>query len=373
MKFVVYSTALLRTLNALKSVIPSNPILSIAENFLFEVNDGILTVTATDMQIVMISDLQVEATENAAIAIPAKILLETVKSLPEQPITFVLDVDNTSVEIQSANGRYKIGGEVAEDFPTIEAIKSELTVRFETGTIASALAYTLFAVSTDELRPQMNGVYFDFKTDYMNFVATDGHRLVRYQRTDIRTEEERGFIIPTKALEILKSALPSENTMLEVQFSSRNAFFTFGSTRMICRLLDEKFPDYANVIPMNNDKNLIIERSLTISSLKRLIIYANKITNQVRLSLRENSITILSEDPDFSNEASENHSCDYNSEDFDIGFNAKWLTEMLTAAASSKVRFQFSYPNKAALLKPEESLPNEDLLMLLMPIMLHSY
>jgi DNA polymerase-3 subunit beta len=373
MKFVVYSATLLRTLNALKSVIPSNPLLNIAENFLFEINNGILTVTATDMQVVMISDLQVEANENAAIAIPAKILLETVKNLPEQPITFSIDVANNTIEIQSSNGRYKISGEVAEDFPTIETIKSDLTVRFETGTIASALAYTLFAVSTDELRPQMNGVYFDFKPDYLNVVATDGHRLVRYQRTDIRAEQERGFLIPTKALEILKAALPSENMMLEVQFNSRNAFFTFGSTRMICRLLDERFPDYENVLPLNNDKNLIVERAATLSSLKRLLIYANKVTNQVRLSLRPDTLIITSEDPDFSNEASETHTCDYSNEDFDIGFNAKWLSEMFANLASSKVRFQFSYPGKAALLRPEESMPNEDILMLLMPIMLHSY
>ncbi len=373
MKFVVSSSSLLKTLNALKSVVPNNPLLAIAENFLFEINNGVLTITATDMQMIMISDLQVEANENAAIAIPAKMLLETIKNLPEQPITFSIDVDNTSIEIQSANGRYKITGEVAEDFPTIENFKSDLTVRIETGVMASALAYTLFAVSTDDLRPQMNGVYFDFKKGYANFVATDGHRLVRYQRTDIKTEQESGFLIPSKALETLKNALPSENIILEAQFNNKNAFFTFGHTRMICRLLDERFPDYVNVIPLNNDKSMVCDRAALMSSLKRLVIYANKSTSQVRFALKENLLVVSSEDVDFSNEASETHNCDYLNEDFEIGFNAKLMSEMLSSIDASRVRFQYSMPNKAALIRPDEVMPSEDLMMLLMPIMLHSY
>jgi len=373
MKFIVSSAALLKELNHINGVITTNPVVPILENFLFEIEDGKLIVTASDLQTSMITELDVEAKDNGSIAVPAKILLETLKNLPEQPVTFSIDEDTYSIEISSDNGRYKLAGENSTDFPKIPEVANGYTVDISTDALASAIANSIFATSSDELRPAMTGVYINLAESNTTFVATDGHRLIRYRRVDVASEAEHAIIIPRKALNLLKTTLPSENSNVTVEFNLANAFFHFNNIKMICRLIDERFPDYENVIPTNNDNHMSINRLEFLNSLKRISIYANKTTNQVRIKITGSELQISAEDLDFSNEANERLSCEHDGEDIEIGFNARFLMEMLSNLDSKEITLQLSEPNRAGLIVPKEKNDNEDILMLVMPVMLSNY
>jgi DNA polymerase-3 subunit beta len=373
MKFVVSSNALLKQLTSISGVISSNPSVPILENFLFEVTDGKLTVSASDLQTSIISEIVVEAKSKGSIAVPAKILMDTLKNLPDQPVTFSIDEETYSVEISSDNGRYKLSGENATDFPKVPAVKNGYSVDISSEVLNRAITSTIFAASNDELKPAMTGVFLSLTETNATFVATDGHRLIRYRREDIKSEVSNTLIIPKKALNLLKSTIPSANTNVKVDFNASNAFFSFGNIKMICRLIDERFPDYENAIPVNNPNILTIGRTDILNSLKRISIYANKTTHQVRLKMAGSELQISAEDLDFSNEANERLSCDYQGQDLEIGFNAKLLIEMLNNIDSENIEIHFSAPNRAGIIKPADKDENEDVLMLVMPVMLNSY
>ncbi|QSE97074.1 DNA polymerase III subunit beta [Fulvivirga lutea] len=373
MKFIVSSSVLLKQLSSINGVITTNPVVPILENFLFEINENHLTITASDLQTSMITELEVESKESGNIAVPARILMETLKNLPEQPVTFTIDEDSYSIEISSDNGRYKLAGENATDFPKVPTVSDDFSVDMSTDVLASAINNTIFATSNDELRPAMTGVYMNLTDTNTTFVSTDGHRLIRYRRVDVASDNGNAIIIPRKALNLLKTTLPSENINVSVEFNVSNAFFKFGNIKMICRLIDERFPDYENVIPANNDNKMTIDRSEFLSSLKRIAIYANKTTHQVRLKITGSELQISAEDLDFANEANERLSCEHDGGDIEIGFNAKFLIEMLTNLDSKKVELMLSEPNKAGLLTPADKDDNEDILMLVMPVMLNNY
>lgn len=373
MKFIVSSSALLKQLSSINGVITSNPVVPILENFLFEIENGKLTITASDLQTSMITEMEVEAKDSGSIAVPARILLETLKNLPEQPVTFSIAEETYSIEISSDNGRYKLAGENATDFPKAPLVSNSYEVELSSSVLTSAILNTIFATSSDELRPAMTGVYINFQNTHTTFVATDGHRLIRYRRVDVTSDSENSIIIPRKALNLLKSTLPAENTNVKVEFNGANAYFHFNNIRMICRLIDERFPDYQNVIPLNNDNKMVINRMELLSSLRRIAIYANKTTYQVRLKITGNELQISAEDLDFSNEANERLSCEHSGEDIEIGFNARFLIEMLNNIDAKEIELQLSQPNKAGLIVPKEKDENEDILMLVMPVMLNNY
>ena len=373
MKFIVSSAALLKQISAINGVISTNPVVPILENFLFEINDGVLTITASDLQTSMITQLDVEAKENGNIAVPARILLETLRNLAEQPVTFSIDLETYSVEISSDNGRYKLSGENATDFPKVPSVDDGVSVEMSSDVLGQAIGNTIFATSNDELRPAMTGVYLSINADNSTFVATDGHRLIRYRRSDIVADSSNTIIIPRKALTLLKSSLPSEDIQVKVDFNVSNAFFSFEQIKLICRLIDERFPDYENVIPSENNNKMLIGKGEFLSSLKRIAIYANKTTHQVRLKITGSELLISAEDLDFSNEANERLSCEHDGEDIEIGFNAKFLIDMLSNTDSKEVSFELSAPNRAGLLVPSNQDENEDILMLVMPVMLNNY
>ncbi|HEY3402629.1 MAG TPA: DNA polymerase III subunit beta [Ohtaekwangia sp.] len=373
MKFIVNSAYLLKQLSNINGVITTNPVVPILENFLFELEKGSLTVTASDLQTSMITEIQVESKEKGSIAVPARILLDTLKNLPEQPVTFSIDESTYSVEIISDNGRYKLSGENATDFPKVPTVSNDFSAEVSTEVLSRAVNNTIFATSNDELRPAMTGVYVNLGDKNTTFVATDGHRLVRYRRTDVKSDNGNSIIIPRKALNLLKATLPSENTEVSVNFNMSNAFFKFGNIKMICRLIDERFPDYDNVIPSGNNIKMTIERNDFLGALKRISIYANKTTHQVRLKITGSELQISAEDLDFSNEANERLSCEHEGEDIEIGFNAKFLIEMLTNLDSDKIKLTMSAPNKAGVILPAEKDKSEDILMLVMPVMLNQY
>lgn len=373
MKFIVSSSFLLKQLSAINGVITTNPVVPILENFLFEINDGTLTITASDLQTSMMTELEVEAKEDGSIAIPAKILLETLRNLPEQPVTFSIDDSTYSIEINSDNGRYKLAGENATDFPKVPTVSDGYSVNISSEILGRALANTIFATSSDELRPAMTGVYVKLDETNTTFVATDSHRLIRYRRVDVASDMGHSMIIPRKALNLLKATLPSENTNVNVEFNASNAFFDFSNVKMICRLIDERYPDYENVIPVDNNNVMSIDKGELLSSLKRIAIYANKTTHQVRLKITGSELQISAEDLDFSNEANERLACEHDGEDIEIGFNAKFLIEMLGIIESNKITLRLSAPNRAGIVLPETKDENEDILMLVMPVMLNNY
>ncbi len=373
MKFVVSSSVLLKQLSAVNGVIANNPIVPILENFLFQIDQNQLTVTASDLQTVMITTLAIESTDSGAIAVPARLLLDTLRGLPDQPITFRIDKDTFGTEIITENGRYKLSGENPIDFPKVPQVTKSISVSIPADVLGSAIANTIFAVSNDDLRPAMTGVYVQLSPEYTNFVATDGHRLIRYRRTDMKSEHESTMIIPRKALTLLKATLPSDDTTVTADFSTANAFFSFNNIRMICRLIDERFPDYENAIPQNNPNVMTINRSEFLGSLKRISIYSNKTTHQIRLKLAQNDLVISAEDLDYSNEANEKLMCDYEGEEMEIGFNAKFMVEMLGNISSNMISLEMSQPNRAGLIIPSDKKEDEDILLLVMPVMLNTY
>ncbi len=373
MNFIVSSSYLLKNLNSISGVITSNPVVPILENVLFEIDGGNLLITASDLQTSVMVELQVESKEDGSIAIPAKILIETLKNLPEQPVTFSIDDQNYNIEINSDNGRYKLAGENSADFPKVPEVIDSYSSDINSDVLNSAISNTIFSTSTDELRPAMTGVFFKLSSTGCTFVSTDGHRLVKYIRTDIKGDEvDHDMILPRKSLNLLKSILPSDKSSnIKLDFNASNAYFSYENIKMVCRLIDERYPDYENVIPSDNTNTVSITKSEILGSLKRISIYANKTTNQVRFKISGSEILISAEDLDFSNEANERISCEHDGDDIEIGFNAKFLIEMLSNINSDKVIIKLSEPNRAGLLIPEDINDSEDITMLVMPVMLN--
>ena len=373
MNFIVSSSYLLKNLSSISGVITSNPVVPILENVLFEIENGNLLITASDLQTSVMVELQVESKENGSVAIPAKILIDTLKNLPEQPVTFSIDENNYNIEINSDNGRYKLAGENSADFPKVPEISDGYSFTVNANTLALAIGNTIFSTSTDELRPAMTGVFFRLSSNSCTFVSTDGHRLVKYIRTDISGDEvDHDMIIPRKSLNLLKTIIPSDDKNdINIEFNASNAFFSNDNIKLVCRLIDERYPDYENVIPSDNSNSIEVDKSEILSSLIRISIYANKTTNQVRLKVSGSEILISAEDLDFSNEANERISCEHDGDDIEIGFNAKFLIEILSNLHSDKVIFKLSEPNRAGLVLPEDIEDEEDLTMLVMPVMLN--
>ncbi len=372
MKFVVSSSTLLKQLSAINGVVSTNPIVPILENFLLSLDGNMLTATASDLQTVMTTEIKVDSEDKGAIAIPAKLLLDTLRGLPEQPVTLNIDRDTFGTEIVSENGRYRLSGENPIDFPKTPAVTRGHTIEIPSSALGTAISNTIFATSTDDLRPAMGGVFLQLGKENTTFVATDGHRLVRYRRTDITTDADTSMIIQRKALNLLKASLPADDTPIRAEFSASNAFFSFGNIQMICRLVDERFPDFENAIPTNNPNTLTISRSEILNSLRRISIYSNRTTYQVRLKMTLNNLVISAEDLEYANEANEQLTCEYNGDDLEIGFNAKFLIEMLSNLSCSTVTFELSQPNRAGLIIPVEQSSDEDFLMLVMPVMLNT-
>ncbi|MBD1421084.1 DNA polymerase III subunit beta [Sphingobacterium chuzhouense] len=372
MRFIVSTSILLKQLQSISGASSSSTVLPILENFLFEIKDNLLTISATDLQTSMVTSLQIEAKEEGRVAMPSKILIETLKTLPDQPVAFSVDTNTLAIEISAGDGKYKLSGENADDFPKIPVVDNVSTVALNAAILSEAINKTLFAVSNDELRPAMSGVLVQLAEQSITFVSTDAHKLVRYRRTDVSSEKPTSFILPKKALTLLKSSLPSDDTIVSIEYNNTNAFFQFGNIHLICRLIDERYPDYEAVIPQVNPNKLTVDRLLFLNTLRRVVIFANKTTHQVRLKISGSELHISAEDLDFSNEAHERLNCQFEGEDMEIGFNAKFLVEMLSNLNSSEVVIEMSTPNRAGLLIPAVKEDNEDILMLVMPVMLNN-
>ncbi|GJM31522.1 MAG: DNA polymerase III subunit beta [Saprospiraceae bacterium] len=369
MKFSVSSSELLKQLQIAGGAIGSNPVLPILEDFLFTIENNKLRITATDLETSISNEIEVNADTDGQVAVPAKILLETLKALPQQPITFNVNEENYGIEITSAYGKYKLAGENGADFPRIPEPDNVDSIELQAQMLNQGISKTLFATSNDELRPAMTGVYFQVDFNKLILVATDAHKLVKYTFSEIGGEVSTSFIVPKKALNLLRNALPSGGE-INLSFNKANAFFSFEDTLLVCRLIDARYPDYNAVIPVDNPNVLALARGDFQNSLKRIAIYANKTTNQVILNITENSLTISAQDLDFSNEATEQLPCSYDGEPLMIGFNAKFLVEMLGVLESEEIKIELSSSTRAGILHPVDEVAGEEILMLVMPVML---
>ncbi len=371
MKFIVSSSALLKQLQQISGVINANTVLPILEDFLFEIDKNKLTVTATDLETVMKIHLDIEAKDTGRVCIPAKILMDSLKNIPEQPLTFNID-KNYGVELTSDNGKYKVMGENPDNFPKEPAADDSNSFTMASTGLVTAINKTIFAVSSDDLRPAMTGVFFELDKTGISFVATDAHRLVKYTRTDVSCPQKDTFIVPRKPLNLLKSALPDNDDELVVSYNTNHLFVKHGGTELVCRLIDARFPDYKVVIPTDNPYILSVNRSDFQGALRRVSVFSNKSTNQVALSISGNELQLASQDVDFSFEGNERMACTYDGEDLAIAFNAKFLIEMLNGAETADINIELSTATKAGIIKPSEQEPNEHLLMLVMPLMLNN-
>jgi DNA polymerase-3 subunit beta len=373
MKFIVSSTSLLKQLQAISGVLNSNNALPILDNFLFEIDKNQLKVSASDLETTMTTIIAVESKDTGNIAVPAKLLLDTLKTFAEQPLTFSVDDKKYGIEIISDYGKYKLTGHNGDEFPKLPNIEAASSLSLEASVLASAINKTIFATGNDELRPVMSGVYCQLSPENIIFVATDAHKLVRYRRTDAHAQSASAFILPKKPLNLLKNILSSVSGAVKVEYNNTNAFFSFENTNLVCRLIDGKYPNYEAVIPKENPNKLTVDRVSFLSSIKRVSIFSNKTTHQVRLKIAGSELSISAEDLDFANEASERLTCQYNGEDMEIGFNSKFLAEMLSNLNCENVNLEMSAPNRAGILLPaEKENEAEDILMLVMPVMLNS-
>ena len=371
MKFIVSSTYLLKQLQVLGGVINNSNTLPILDNFLFDLKKNKLTVSASDLETTMSSVLNVDSENEGTIAVPARLLLETLKTFPEQPLTFIVE-DNNTVEISSNHGKYALAYADGAEFPKAVELDNPSATNIMGDILATAIAKTIFAAGNDDLRPVMSGVFFQFSPENLTFVATDAHKLVKYQREDVSASQVTEFIMPKKPLNLLKGILAGSEAYVTIEYNDNNAKFSFEDTILICRLIDGKYPNYEAVIPKENPNKLTIARNQFLSSVKRVSIFSNKTTHQIRLKIAGAELNISAEDVDFSNKAEERLTCAYAGDDMQIGFNSRFLNEMLNNLTSDEVSLEMSLPNRAGILTPVDGLDEgENVTMLVMPVMLN--
>ena len=372
MKFIVSSSYLLKQLQVLGGITNSNNTLPILDNFLFQLDQNSLTVSASDLETTISSKLEVESSEKGTICIPVRLLLDTLKTFPEQPLTFTVE-DNNTIEISSNHGKYALAYASGDEFPQAIELQDPSSTSLLGDVLATAISKTIFAAGNDDLRPVMSGVFFQFSTEGLTFVATDAHKLVKYSREDISASQTAEFIMPKKPLNLIKSILAGSEEEVTIEYNDSNAKFSFNNTEMVCRLIDGKYPNYEAVIPKENPNVLKIERNQFLNSVRRVSIFSNKTTHQIRLKIAGAELNISAEDVDYSNKAEERLTCDYQGDDMQIGFNSRFLTEMLNNLNSDEVSLEMSMPNRAGILTPTDGLDEGELItMLVMPVMLNN-
>ena len=375
MRFVVSSTELLRHLNAISRVISSKNTLPILDNFLLKLEGTTLLITASDLETTLTTRIELESSaQDGLIAVQAKIMLDTLKEFPEQPLTFNIDPDSLAVEILSANGKFSIVGHNGEDFPVVPRLaENHNEISLPHDVLLSGISKTLFATADDELRPVMNGIYIELSPEEIAFVASDAHKLVRYKRSDVKYSDVASFILPKKPASLLKNLLPREDSDVKLEFDEKNAFFTLNGFKMVCRLVEGKYPAYNSVIPLNNPNELVIDRVEFYTTLKRVSVFANQASNLVRLKLTPSELIVSAQDIDFAISGVETIKCEYDGQPMEIGFKSTFLVEILSNLASEDVKMKLSDPSRAGLLVPaEKEQEYEDVLMLLMPMMINA-
>jgi len=376
MKFVVSSSELLGHLQSISRVISSKNTLPILDNFLFNLSGNDLEITASDLESTLITRMKLENTDgDGTIALPARILLDTLKEFSVQPLTFDINMETMAVVISSENGKFNVVGQNGIDFPALPAIKKEKKFSFSINAdvLLAGISKTLFATADDELRPVMGGIFVEASTDKITFVSSDAHKLVRYQRTDAQADDNASFILPKKPASLLKNILPKEEGAVTVEFDDKNAFFILGNYKVVCRLVEGNYPNYNSVIPKNNPRKITIDRVEFFNTLRRVSVFSNQASNLVKLQLKGNQVMVSAQDIDFSISAYERIKCQYEGDEIEIGFKSVFLLEILSNIGSQDVMIELADPTRAGLFLPAiTENESEDLLMLLMPMMINA-
>lgn len=370
MNFIVSSSTLLKHLQNVSGVLSTNNVLPILEDFLFEVKENRLFVTATDLETVMKVNLEIDAKEEGKVCIPGRRLLDYLKSNADQPLSFHINEETYAIDITSDNGKYKIVGESSDNFPKSPAADEATSFTIASGVLSSAIDKTLHAVGNDELRAAMTGVFFELGTEEITFVATDAHRLIKYKTSGVSCPQEDNFIVPKKPLNLLKNIIPGGEKELKLTYNDSHLFVEMEEVEMACRLIDARFPDYRVVIPQDNPYKLLLNTTDFQNALRRVGNFANKSTNLVELNITGSELQISAQDLDYSVEGNERMNCQYDGEDMEIAFNGRFLIEMLNAADSNEIQMELSRPGSAGIIRPTEQDEKEDLLILLMPLRL---
>ena len=370
MKFIVSSSTLLKKLQILGGVINTSNTIPVLDHFLFDLDSSTLKITSSDLETTMISSIDVDSSSKGSVAIPSKLLIDTLKTFPEQPLTFTVE-DNNTVEISSNHGKYALAYTEGDQFPKTITLDNPSSTKISSVVLAKAINSTIFASGNDDLRPVMSGVFFQLSSDNLTFVATDAHKLVKYKRNDIKATTLAEFIMPKKPLNLLKNIIDNDHEVT-IEYNNSNAKFDMDGLTVICRLIDGQYPNYEAVIPNENPNVLTIDRLEFHNSIRRVAIFASKSTHQIRLKIAGSELQISSEDLDFSNEAFERLTCQYSGEDLEIGFNSRYLIEMINNLTSEQINLEMSNPNRAGIIIPQDGISkNEDILMLVMPVMLN--
>jgi DNA polymerase-3 subunit beta len=375
MKFIVSSLKLLKSLQALSGVIGSNNTLPILDDFLFQLSDSGLKITVSDLETTMTVNLMPDVMEGAGeVTIPARILLDIMKNFPDVPVTVNVAEDTLAVVLNAGEGQYKLSGHKSDEFPQVPVMEDTSVWELPADVLARGFEKTVFATGNDEIRPIMSGVLMEMKENYMTFVATDAHKLVRYRRTDIRSDVQASFIMPKKPINQLKNILGSlGDEPVKIEFNRTNASYVFGDFKLVCRLIEGHYPNYEAVIPAKNPNQLVIDRQSFLSAIRRVAVFSSKATHQVRFKIAGQEILLTAEDIDFYNEAKERLACSYTGDDIEIGFNSRFFQEMLNNLDTEEVKLEMSAPNRAGIVTPvNNETAGEDILMLLMPVMLNS-
>ena len=376
MKFVVSSSELLGHLQAISRVISSKNTLPILDNFLFNLSGNDLEITASDLESTLMTRMKLENTDgDGTIALPARILLDALKEFSVQPLTFDINMETLAVVISSENGKFNVVGQNGIDFPALPSIKKDKKFEFviNADVLLAGISKTLFATADDELRPVMGGIFVETSTDKITFVASDAHKLVRYQRTDSHSDDNASFILPKKPASLLKNILPKEAGPVTVEFDDKNAFFILSNYKVVCRLVEGNYPNYNSVIPKNNPRKITIDRVEFFNTLKRVSVFSNQASNLVKLQLKGNQVLVSAQDIDFSISAYERIKCQYEGDEIEIGFKSVFLVEILSNIGSQDVMIELADPTRAGLFLPVISdNESEDLLMLLMPMMINA-
>ncbi|XCI75589.1 MAG: DNA polymerase III subunit beta [Flavobacteriales bacterium] len=373
MKFIVSSSELLKQLQALSGVINTNNTLPILNNFIFNLKEKQLTITASDLETTMIAHITVTSYQIGKIAVPARLMTDILKTFPEQPLTLSIQEEKNILKIVSEQGDYSIAVQNAEEFPQAPTLDTPSIVTLKSSILSEAIDKTLFATGTDELRPVMTGVFSELTPEGATFVGTDAHKLVKYVRKDIKAEQTARFIIPKKPLNLLKNILSSTGGTITIEYNETNTRFLFEDKILVCRLIDGTYPNYEAVIPKENNKKLIVNRISFLRSIKRLALFSNKTTHQVCLQLVGSELKIMAEDLDFANKAHEHLHCDHRGGDITIGFNSRFLIEMLSHLNAEDITLEMSESDRAGILKPVDGLEEgEEVFMLVMPIVVNT-
>jgi len=376
MKFVVSSSDLLSHLQAISRVMSTKNTLPILDNFLFQLNGSDLKITASDLETTLTTEMQLEnASNDGSVAVPARILVETLKEFPEQPLTFDINEETLAIVISSGNGQFTVVGQNGSEFPQVPQIKEDKKINLQISAelLDNGISKTLFASADDELRPVMNGIFVELSTDDLTFVASDSHKLVRYRRKDAKADVSESFILPKKPASVLRNILPKIQGDISIEFDDKNVSFSLPNYSMVCRLVEGNYPSYNSVIPQENPNKLTIDRIELLNTLKRVSVFSNQASNLIKLEIKGNQLTVSAQDLDFSISAYERLNCQYDGENMEIGFKSTFMIEILSSISSPDVILELSDPSRAGLLIPaEKEIDDEDVLMLLMPMMINA-